>query len=607
MSDGQDQLEVTTPAPAPAAVQAPPEVVARRRRARLMALPVVVVLGVLVVYAIVAIAAGGRVPGGTTVAGLPIGGMSRESAVAKLRAASDPLQGKGLRVRVGSEETTLDLVDAGLAFDPGEVVDGLTGFTLAPATVWHRLTGGGAVEVGADDGRLVDALTALGRRTDTPPTQATVTFQGTRPVVGDPVPGTSLDVAAAAAKVRGSWLSAAQPVVLPVRTVAPTIGADEAQAAVKSLAEPALAAPLTITLGGRSAVLPPAAVAPALSLVADDKGEGLRLRVDGERLHDALLKAAPGIETPAKDASLKLQDGKPVVVDGTPGEGVDPAQLADVAVRALAGDHKVALTPAPIQPRLTTEKLKALGVKEEVSTFSTKLTDNALRTENLRVAARAVNGTLVLPGQTFSLNATLGERTPEKGYNQAPAINGGRLVRDYGGGVSQMATTIFNNVFFAGLEDVYHKPHSFYISRYPEGREATVNWPTVDLKWRNDSPYAVWIQAWVDSKVHVSFWSTKVWDVEALKSPRSTITQPETIYDPRPGCVTQEPSPGFDVTVTRIFKKNGAEVKRQTFRTTYIPEDEVICRARPGSSGSGSSGSGSSGTSSPTPTPTPED
>src|SRR4029453_17413402 len=249
-----------------------------------------------------------------------------------------------------------------------------------------------------------------------------------------------------------------------------------------------------------------------------------------------------------------------------------------------AGDRerRATVQTAVREPELTTAEAEKLGVKQQVSTFATILTSNSLRTENLRVAARTVNGTLVMPGETFSLNGVLGERTRAKGYNEAPAINSGRLVRDVGGGVSQMATTIFNNVFFSGLEDVYHKPPSFYISRYPEGREATVNWPTVDLKWRNDSPYAVIVQAWVDRKVHVSFWSTKVWDIEAGKSQRSNYRSPQTIHDPSPGCVEQEASSGFDVSVQRIFKKNGATVKTETFHTTYMAEDRVVCGPEPG-------------------------
>jgi vancomycin resistance protein YoaR len=258
-------------------------------------------------------------------------------------------------------------------------------------------------------------------------------------------------------------------------------------------------------------------------------------------------------------------------------------QLAAAARQALSGGRRTAtVRTTTVRPKVSTADVRKYGVTERVSTFATRLTADARRTQNLTIAARTVNGTIVKSGQTFSLNGVLGERTPAKGYNQAPAISNGRLVRDYGGGVSQMATTIYNNVFFAGLDDIYHKPHSFYISRYPEGREATVNWPTVDLKWRNDSPYAVLIEAHVSGgQVNVSFWSTKVWTVKSTTSARSNFRTPKTIYDPDPGCVPQVASGGFDVSVGRHFYQKGSLVKSETFRTSYIAEDRVICGEKP--------------------------
>jgi vancomycin resistance protein YoaR len=264
---------------------------------------------------------------------------------------------------------------------------------------------------------------------------------------------------------------------------------------------------------------------------------------------------------------------------------VDAAELAAAALPALTDQARTAVVKTAVkEPDLTTAEAQKLGVKEQISTFSTILTANAGRTENLRIAARTVNGTLVLPGETFSLNGVLGKRTPEKGYNQAPAISGGRLVNDYGGGVSQMATTIFNNVFFSGLEDIYHKPHSFYISRYPEGREATVNYPTVDLKWRNDSDTAVLIKANVTSTVNVTFYGTKTWDITASKSGRSNFRTPKTVYDDQPGCVSQGANGGFDVSVGRTFRKPGSKtvVKKETFHAVYNAEDRIVCGPKPG-------------------------
>ena len=217
-------------------------------------------------------------------------------------------------------------------------------------------------------------------------------------------------------------------------------------------------------------------------------------------------------------------------------------------------------------------------IKEKVSTFTTQFPYNPPRTNNMKIAAAALNGTIVRPGAGFSLNGMLGERTPAKGYLQAPVIYAGRLEQAYGGGVSQVSTTLFNAVFFSGVRIEQHTPHSFYISRYPEGREATLSWPAVDQKWTNDSGFAILINSYLKgSDITVTFFGTKKWDMEAVKGPRRNVVQPKNIVDDRPGCVPQSPNPGFDVTVTRIFKKNGAQVKTVPFNTHYIPEDNVRC------------------------------
>ena len=134
--------------------------------------------------------------------------------------------------------------------------------------------------------------------------------------------------------------------------------------------------------------------------------------------------------------------------------------------------------PPPHEPDLTTAEAEALGIVEPISEFTTNYPIAQYRLINIGRAAELINGTLVLPGETFSLNGTVGERTAENGFVKGFIIDGGQFREDFGGGVSQVATTTFNAVFFAGLEDVEHKPHSFYISRYPAGREATVAWPT---------------------------------------------------------------------------------------------------------------------------------
>ncbi|MGZ4581330.1 MAG: VanW family protein, partial [Nocardioidaceae bacterium] len=208
------------------------------------------------------------------------------------------------------------------------------------------------------------------------------------------------------------------------------------------------------------------------------------------------------------------------------------------------------------------------------------------RNTNLGRAAGRVNGTVLKPGDTFSLNKTVGERTAANGFTKGFMINDGVFKEDLGGGVSQVATTIFNSAFFAGLEDVEHQPHSFYVDRYPVGREATVAWPTIDLKFKNTTPYGVLVQVWIDPStpsrqgaMHVRMWSTRYWDIKAGASPRYHQTQPRTRHLHGSGCVPHQGYGGFDVDVYRYFYRHGSSTldHEETMHTHYTPTDTVIC------------------------------
>ncbi|MGH3508282.1 MAG: VanW family protein, partial [Nocardioidaceae bacterium] len=148
----------------------------------------------------------------------------------------------------------------------------------------------------------------------------------------------------------------------------------------------------------------------------------------------------------------------------------------------------------------------------------------------------------------------------------------------------------YNAAFFAGLKDIEHKPHSFYIDRYPLGREATVAWPEVDLKFQNDTPYGILIHAWVvpsttvsQGEMHVEMYSTKYWDIDAGVSDRYNLTNPSTRYSSADDCVPTTGYGGFSVDVYRYFRKPGSSelVKKETQTVTYIPADTVICSAPP--------------------------
>jgi vancomycin resistance protein YoaR len=197
---------------------------------------------------------------------------------------------------------------------------------------------------------------------------------------------------------------------------------------------------------------------------------------------------------------------------------VVPAVLGrtvDVRATARALAHS-ARTPvrAPVvvqQPEVTTAELRALGIRERISAFTTHYPPGQPRVVNIQRASAVIDGTILRPGETFSMNAVLGERTAAKGYVPAPQIVGSSFADSVGGGISQVATMLYNGAFFAGLELIEHQPHTLYIDRYPLGREATISWGGPELIFRNDWPASVLIKLETSpTSIVVSFFSSRL-------------------------------------------------------------------------------------------------
>ena len=162
-----------------------------------------------------------------------------------------------------------------------------------------------------------------------------------------------------------------------------------------------------------------------------------------------------------------------------------PVRASSAKVDAATAEATLILS-APLvlvgQPSLTTEQAHALGIKQVIGEFTTGGFATASGV-NIRVVAEKVNGAIVQPRATFGLNEYTGTRGVDQGYVPAGIIQEGALSTAVGGGISQFATTLYNAAYFAGVGDVTHTPHSFYISRYPAGREATVS--TARSSWRS--------------------------------------------------------------------------------------------------------------------------
>ena len=191
-----------------------------------------------------------------------------------------------------------------------------------------------------------------------------------------------------------------------------------------------------------------------------------------------------------------------------------------------------------------------------------------------------VNGAIVLPGETFSLNGHTGPRGTAQGFVESGIIIDGHAGKAVGGGISQFATTLYNASYFAGMEDVAHTPHSYYISRYPAGREATVYEGAIDLKFKNpfDTPVRITTDVSGDS-VTVRLHGVKQVDVESIPGERTNPTSPKKMELSGDDCSPSSGAPGFTITDTRVVKDlKGKELSRETQRTVYDPQPIVSCK-----------------------------
>lgn len=238
--------------------------------------------------------------------------------------------------------------------------------------------------------------------------------------------------------------------------------------------------------------------------------------------------------------------------------------------------------------RFSTEQANQLGIREVVGEFTTSGFEPASGV-NIRRTAEQVNGAIIKPGETFSLNGHTGPRGTAQGYVESGIIEDGRPARAVGGGISQFATTLYNASYFAGMQNVEHKAHSYYISRYPAGREATVfqspsGASVIDVKFKNVAKSGIMITTrWTPSSITVTFWGTKQFDVTSQTGERLNPTPPhETVVPPGGPCSPSKGAPGFTVTDTRTIRDlSSGRVKTENQRTVYDPQPIIHCGAPP--------------------------
>lgn len=392
----------------------------------------------------------------------------------------------------------------------------------------------GSVTVDASGQPTAATLTSLERQvanlslTPVPPTDAGIRGEGSTFVVIPSIVGQDPDVAALARDIVSAAAGGNSTVALPFAPVSATLTDDEAQAYADELNE-RVSGGVAVSIGGDKGTLPASSLVPATSVTR--RGGEWRVSVDFTRIDAELSRMFPEIGQQGGEASFNVipgvdgEEGTVVLVPGAPRTVCCDAASARRIEQAMTTDLAVAtLLYENVEGVRGTEWATELGINELVGSFTTSYTAGQSRVTNIRRIAELTQGAIIEPGETFSLNEFVGQRTTAKGFVPAGTIVNGHLVDSVGGGISQFATTIFNASFFAGLEFDEYQSHSIYFSRYPYGREATISWPAPALKIHNPTPYGILI--WptsTETSVTVDLYSTKWADVEQTGQRESTI------------------------------------------------------------------------------------
>ncbi len=493
-----------------------------------------------------------RVPSGVRVGPVDVGGLSVAEAEAALRARAGELTPSGRVVLTSSAAPGFRMSVPAAALRPRPRLRRAAREAARGQSVGKRLL----AAVGLPRGRVVEpqfrvterglraVVERVRTRLDRPPREAGVRPEGSGFAVVRSRPGRRVQREELRARLRH----------LPARTDVALIAVPARVTTERAIAARRRAVrlsdrPVVVTAGGLRARISAAALQKAVRF--RPRGRRLSVGLDPDAVAAAVGPTLAPLAAEPQSARLRVVGERVQIEPSQTGRGLDAAATARrIAARPDAAEVRARMVTQ--EPALTTGAAQRLRVRELVSEFTTPYSCCPPRVTNIRRAAEILDGTIIPAGGRFSLNETLGQRTRARGFVPAPQINAGKLEDAVGGGVSQIATTVFNAAFFAGVQLVSHTPHEFYISRYPAGREATVSWGGPELVFVNDWPAAILMKAQAtDRGITVRLYSSKL---------GRRVT---TATSPNPG------AGAFEVSYTRKVHRGSTPRRDERWTWTY--------------------------------------
>jgi vancomycin resistance protein YoaR len=530
-------------------------------------------------------------PAGTKIAGVDVGGMTTQRARAELERRAAALKRVPVTFVSAGRSWRIRPVELGVSSDWRAAIEAARrdGDGFAFVRGYRRL----ALRFGSPSltpkakvyrAALAYEIGVLAAAIDRPARDARLTRRGLRFEVEPGQTGTVLDRPVASRRIVRALASLDRTKVpLAVRTQHPKVSAVDLRAAA-ALDRRVVSAPVALVLEGKRRSVSRWQLASMLVL-QDERGD--KLELGGRAASTFFLRLHRDVSRPPKNATFEVDSGRVTVIPARPGLALDvPRTMDAVLAAARRRTNRVApLSVVKTQPERSTAAARAMGITGIVGTYETVYGGVANRIHNVQLVAHLVDNKLIAPGATFSFNDTTGERTAEKGFLEAPVIINGELQTGLGGGVCQVSTTVFNAAYEAGLSITSRTNHALYISHYPLGRDATVNYPDTDLKFVNDTPRWLLLRTFVgSSSLVVALYGTPQnrrveSETAPLKelSPAPVIRIVDKSLQPGEVVVDEAGAPARATSVRRhVYDAGGKLMYDTTWYSSYRSEAEVI-------------------------------
>ena len=553
----------------------------------------------------------GKVHRGVSLLNVDLGGATQAQAAEKIETALAASLDNQVVVSYDGSEWPVTGAQIGIVFNAEDMAAqayavGRSGGVATQLTQRvSALISGVAIDLESsfDEEASAPFFTAVSDQANVAPTDATVVLSSGKFTVKDGADGRGVKLDQMVRDLPLALVRGDERYEVPVGVVSMDITLAEAQAAA-DVAAKLTDESVTVTYESDKWKFSPAKISELFTFVrSDDATDGVVLAtfdtpktgvvlipaVGTANVSEVVLKTVgTEVGTAPQDATFKTGNGTVSIVPSKSGVGADPAKLAADLVATLESEKSpkaVTIVTTTVEPAITTADAKAMGVVERISTYTTTFSSgNAPRVNNIKTLAAALDGTLIAPGATFSFNGTVGERTADKGYMEAGAIVNGELVNQLGGGICQVNTTLFNAVLLSGLPINERRNHSYYISHYPLGRDATVSWGGPDFKFTNDSDTWVLISTGAtNGSVTISIYGTDPgYDVTLKTSGWLSVKAFKTKEIPDPTMaigrrvVETAGVAGGRVSLTRTVTKDGTTVRSDTFPSSYTTVTEVV-------------------------------